>query len=141
MKAVDELSLLENAIIEASNDINQRRPPGQDLRYYLFKMSKNDNPLAGCDTKLIAQFVDLYINARHEPSPSFEKNQYHKYKAILNELCDFINHKKSKNISRSDNLLSFVKDTEVGVNGQTTVKVISSSKSSTALDNENETSL
>jgi uncharacterized protein C1orf43 homolog len=130
MKAMDDLSLLEEAIMQASNDKNvKKRRPGQDLRYYLFKMSKDDNPLAGCDSKLIAQFVDLYLNARHEPSPVFDLTQYHKYQFFLRNLCDYIEEKTKRSKSCQDSFPQPCKDTQVGLNGETTLRAHSSNTS------------
>lgn len=128
---MDDLFLLEQAIIEASSDKNvNKRRPGQDLRHYLFKMCKDDNPLAGCDSKLIAQFVDLYVNARHEPSPVFDLTQYHKYQLILRKLCGYIEQKAKSCRICPDSFPASTKDTQVGINGQTTLRSHSSNPTS-----------
>lgn len=97
MKAIDSLSTLESAIIETMGDHNLKRPPGQDLRYYLLKLVRDDGPLSNCDTKLINQFVDSYNSARHEPYPNFGSENYNQFMTSLNTIRNCIITKSCPN--------------------------------------------
>lgn len=97
MKAIDSLSALEAAIVETTNCPDLKRPPGQDLRYYLLKLVKDDGPLSNCDPKLINEFVDCYNSARHEPFPHFGSQHYTQFMTLLNTIRNSIKTKSSPN--------------------------------------------
>ncbi|CAG2100464.1 unnamed protein product [Medioppia subpectinata] len=97
MKAIDSLATLEADIVEVTADCSLKRPPGQDLRYYLLRLVKDDGPLNNCDTKLINQFVDSYNSARHEPYPHFGLDQYNQFMTLLNTIRNCITTKTSPN--------------------------------------------
>jgi hypothetical protein len=126
MRAVDALVTLESAIIEGNSDSAKKRPPGQDLRFYLIRMAKEGGPLFGCDTKLIHEFVDMYNQARHEPSPVFRAPEFQQYMALLNRIRDNIVVKRTPS-SKKSNLSTpnhRPKATQVAINGRTTVRII-----------------
>lgn len=129
MKAVDALSSLEKALIDAAGSDIIKRPPGQDIRVYLLKLAK-EGPLQGCETKLIHQFVDLYKHARHEPTPVFGPEEYDQYMNLLNLVRNHIN-KKSPSRSCTSTPSIRPKDTaaQFALNGKTEISIVSENKS------------
>lgn len=97
MKAIDALALLEAAIVESSGNPSLKRPPGQDLRYYLLRLVKDDGPLCACDTKVINEFVDCYNSARHEPFPYFGSENLNHFINLLNAIRNSIKANNSPN--------------------------------------------
>lgn len=95
MKAVDSLKLVEEDIVRVTKDPSRRKPPGQDVRFYLQRQAREHGSLFGLDNKIINSFVESYIHARHEP-PSFGKEEYEKHMEVLNVIRD---HLKQKEIS------------------------------------------
>lgn len=103
MRAVDQLELLQECIDRACpKDPEYHRPPRQDLRIYLLKMAKDGGPLRGCETRLIHQFVDAYVHARHEPTPDFNEQEYNNYMNLLNKLRNYVRKVKSLKSSNID---------------------------------------
>ncbi|RWS17202.1 hypothetical protein B4U79_10824 [Dinothrombium tinctorium] len=124
MKAVDDLQSLESTIFEITKDQSKRRPKGQDLRFYLMRMTKENEPLYGCETKLIHQFVDSYNHARHEPLPPFQEAEYEEYIMLLEKLKEYIIKRGSKKHSNSTTPQHIIKNTHVTLNGRTTVTFV-----------------
>lgn len=129
MQTVDSLSLLENALVEAGTFNFKRRPPGQDLRFYLLRAAKEGGPLCGCDSKLINEFVEVYYHARHEPLPEFGKPDFEHYMTLLDNLIDSTANRststqKSALKKPSISLSPHAKNTSVAVNGKNTVRII-----------------
>ncbi|XP_054159490.1 protein C1orf43 homolog [Oppia nitens] len=120
MKAVDSLTLLEADIIELTGNYNLKRPPGQDLRYYLLKLVRDDGPLANCDTKLINQFVDSYNGSRHEPYPVFNLDNYNQFMTLLNTIRNSIQNKTS---NRKTKLKGKDTTAQMVFNGKTQVSI------------------
>ncbi|XP_015795645.1 uncharacterized protein C1orf43 homolog [Tetranychus urticae] len=134
MKALDSLTILEECIIQTCNDTSKRRPPGQDLRYYLIKMSK-DGPLLNCESRLIHQFVDAYIHARHEPVPPFTKEDFDNYMVLLNQLKNYIIDEHKKSLGDSSKIHS-AKDTQVAINGKTRIRLIKQDQDGNEIESE-----
>jgi len=87
MKAIDLLKSLEDDIVRAcGNDETMRRHPCHDLRIYLLNLRKEDLPLAMCESKLINEFVEIYTNARSDPTPDFGPDEFEKYISLLNRI-------------------------------------------------------
>ena len=105
MKTVDSLGILEKAIEESNCDPMYKRPAGQDLRVYLLRLTKDNGPLAKCDTKLIDQFVDCYNIARHEPTPVFGKEDYENYLNLLNAIKSHLNIKSTSTNGKNAGIL------------------------------------
>ena len=101
VKAVDSFKLLEqDMVVCTGNDQRRRKPPSQDLRFYLERQSMGDDaPLNGVDHRLIIAFVDSYSHARHDPEP-FLKKEYKKHQEILGLLRAHIKENSLKNSSR-----------------------------------------
>ena len=95
MKVVDSLKFVEEDIVRVTKDSSRRKPPGQDVRFYLQRQARENGPLFGLDNKIINSFVESYIHARHEP-PSFGKEEYKKHMEVLNIIRD---HLKQKEVS------------------------------------------
>jgi hypothetical protein len=125
MKAIDSLSILEASIVDSCGDQKRKRPPGQDLRYYLLKLVKEDGPLSNCDTKLINQFVDSYNSARHEPFPLFGLEEYNHFMTLLNTIRNGITNKNSPPNRKSSTVTNRGRDTtaQMVFNGKTQVSV------------------
>lgn len=134
MKAVQDLKLLEDSILEITNDLRKRRPHGQDLRYYLINMTKEGQPLYGCETRLIHQFVDAYVFARHEPIPSFDEKHYKQYIELLNRLRGHVLKNKKGHYQTHPSHQSPgnpggtpqqdpLKTAQVNINGKTTLRI------------------
>ncbi|CAG2164268.1 unnamed protein product [Oppiella nova] len=121
MKAIDSLALLEAEMIEATGDYSLKRPPGQDLRYYLLRLVKDDGPLINCDTKLINHFVDSYNSARHEPYPHFGLENYNQFMTLLNTIRNCITTKTSPN--RKSVLKGKDTTAQMAFNGKTQVSI------------------
>lgn len=95
MKALDQLSLLEDAIkLSCSSNPDYHRPAKQDLRYHLIRLTKKGGPLDGCDTRLINQFVDAYQHGRHEPTPQFLEKEFNHYMNLMNKIRNFLKTRK-----------------------------------------------
>lgn len=92
MKVIDELKKLEQLIESVGGEAVQRKA-NHDLRDYLIGLTKNNQVLSKCDLKLLNQFVDMYLHARHEPTPVFGKKHYNDYMGLLQKIQKFI-HKK-----------------------------------------------
>ncbi|KAI1301394.1 Protein C1orf43 [Halotydeus destructor] len=121
MMAVDDLVKLRRALIETHA---KSCPPGQDLKYFVSRMMKDDGPLSSADPKLITEFLKLYYHARHEPEPNFCQPDYIRYSEVLDKLIDSI--KKHAN-TKHNTPARHGKDTAVALNGKTTVRVIGQS--------------
>ncbi|RWS28081.1 hypothetical protein B4U80_04245 [Leptotrombidium deliense] len=137
MKAIDALQVLETTIVDSTNDASKKRPKGQDLRFYLMKLVKEGEPLNGCETKLIHQFVDAYNHARHEPLPLFCESEYNEYMNLLCRLKDHVISRRSKKYSNPSTPQHNTKNTQVTLNGRTTVTFVNSEM--IPLNNEKET--
>lgn len=95
MKAVDSFKLLETDIVDSCNgDLSKRKPPGQDLRFYLQRLTRNGGPLVYVEDELINSFVDSYTHARHDPTP-FGEVEYKKHIKILEEVRDAMKNRTS----------------------------------------------
>lgn len=117
MEAVDSLKRLEEEILESvSGDVSKKRPPGQDLRFYLQRLSRDSGPLSSCDSDLINQFVNSYNHARHEPEPNFTQNEYKNHIKILNSIIQSMGHKEQLPKGPFSQLS---KGSSVTINGQT----------------------
>ena len=118
---MDALADLEAAIVETSGDYSLKRPPGQDLRYYLLRLVKDDGPLSDCDTKLINEFVDCYNSGRHEPFPHFGSEHFNHLMNLMNTIrsCIKANNSPNRRISQR------AKDTtaQMVYNGKTQVSL------------------
>lgn len=124
MRAVDSLVALESAIVDSGGP-SCKRPPGQDIGFHLHRMAKEGGPLHGCETKLISQYVDAYNHARHEPCPVFSKPEYDRFKQLQLAIADCIRVKRASALKKTGALSrSNPKSTSVGINGRTTVRII-----------------
>jgi len=127
MKSVDKLTELQQAIIDAKPGV-EPRPPGQDLRFFLHRMARDGQPLSGCDSSLINEFVDIYSHARHEPTPVFTEIDYKRYMDLLTKLISHVRGKSdgAPPLSKpsSPQQQSNTKSTSVALNGRTTVRII-----------------
>lgn len=94
MKVIDELKKLEELIVSVGGEAVKRKA-NHDLREYLIGLTKNNQILSKCDLKLLHQFVDLYLHARHEPNPTFGKKHYNEYQSLLAKIQKFISKKFS----------------------------------------------
>ena len=92
MKVIDELKKLEELIVSVGGEAVKRKA-NHDLRDYLVGLTKNNQVLSKCDLKLLNQFVDLYLHARHEPNPAFGKKHYNEYQGLLQKIQKFIGKK------------------------------------------------
>lgn len=103
MKALDQLSLLENAIMQSCNfNSEYRRPPKQDLRYHLIRLTRKGSPLEGCDTRLIHQFVDAYQHARHESTPEFTEKDYNNYMNLMKKIKNLLKDQKGSSDKKNN---------------------------------------
>lgn len=89
MKAIDELKKLEQLIVNIGGETVKRKA-NHDLRDYLISLTKNNQVLSKCDLKILNQFVDLYLHARHEPNPVFGKKHFDDYMSLIQEIQKFI---------------------------------------------------
>lgn len=94
MKAIDELKKLEELIVNIGGE-DVKRKPNHNLRDYLISLTKNNQVLNKCDLKLLNQFVDLYLHARHQPDPVFGEKCFNEYMSTLQKLQKFIGKKYS----------------------------------------------
>lgn len=90
MKAVDALKDIEEAIVNTTGDETKHRPSGQDVKFYLTRLSRPGNPLESIDLRTIEAFVDSYTHARHEPLPVFGLSEYNKHMELVNEIIEGI---------------------------------------------------
>ena len=92
MKTIDELKKLEELIVNISGD-EVKRKANHDLRDYLVSLTKENKILNKCDLKILNQFVDLYLHARHEPV--FGKKHFNVYMNLIQKIQKFIVKKYS----------------------------------------------
>lgn len=124
MKAVDALKVLESDISSSisSNDNQQRRPPGQDLKFYLMRMARDGGPLESCEKKLLEDFAERYNHARHEALPDFGVDSYKEYMKILHEIRSKIKPVQGNGGSHDGLKNRIVNSSSVVVNGQNVVR-------------------
>lgn len=104
MKAVDDLKYLEELLISIGNhDI--RRSPRTDLRTYLLRLTAPGELLFNCDMKLLQQFVDLYMHARHDADPPFAATEYKEYVRLHRKLQKFLIRKHNLTSNSSNYLV------------------------------------
>ena len=129
MEAVDSLKRIEEEIVLATGDASKKKPSGQDLRFYLERLSRNLGPLSSCDPDLINHFVNSYNHARHEPEPVFSQKDYRNHVQLLNQLLQSIRstQQPQQNNSRGSHLN---KGSNVSINGQPTSRKVSSHQES-----------
>ena len=124
MKAVDDLKSLERVLL-VSRSNTEGRPSGQDLRFYLLRMAREGNPLNGCDSSIITEYVDMYSHARHEATPVFTESEFKRYKEALNQLIDHVRKNNTTCSRRKESPKSqSAKSTSVALNGNTTVRIL-----------------
>lgn len=96
MKAVDSLHDIEDAIVSACDDESKRRPPGQDVGFYLKRLTRPGYPLESVDSRIITSFIDSYTHARHEPLPVFGADEYSKHTDLVNQILKSISKTTTK---------------------------------------------
>ena len=126
LKAIDALKILENDISSSmlTNDSLERRPQGQDLKFYLMRVARDGGPLESCDKKLLEDFAERYNHARHEAVPVFGEESYKEYMKLLREIRSKIKRVPAAN-DPSDGRGSksrLVDSSSTIVNGQNVVK-------------------
>lgn len=115
MKVVDSLKDLEDSIVEACGG-GHRRLPGQDIRVYLLNLRQENLPLVGCESKLINEFVESYINARCDPIPDFGPEQYGQYMELFRQIKSTITtagNPVQRRISRNSSQFPLPSESEV----------------------------
>lgn len=137
MKALDSLSLLEQALTEAGGESFKKRPSGQDLRFHLVRLTKDGGLLSKCEAKMVSEFIEVYYHARHEPLPVFTVSHYERFTSLLEYLMTNIINLRSSAKKRNVTFPSSgsPKATSVSVNGKT--KILTNAAESDA----NETSV
>jgi hypothetical protein len=104
MKAVDDLKYLEELLISIGNS-DIKRCPRTDLRTYLLNLTVPGQLLYNCDLKLLQQFIDLYMHARHDAEPSFAANEYKEYVRLHRKLQKFLIRKHNLGAGTSNYLV------------------------------------
>lgn len=124
MKAVDALKILENDISSSisGNDNLKRRPPGQDLKFYLMRLARDGGPLESCEKKLLEDFAERYNHARHEAIPEFGLDSYKEYMSILEEIRSKIKPVQGNSDSQNGLKNRLVNSSSVIINGQNIVR-------------------